>query len=125
MTENIFLVQELIRGYGRKRTLLRCMIKVDLCKTYDIVDWSFLEEVLRGIGFPTRFSTWVMECISIASFSVSINGCIHGHFNSKRGLREGDPISPFLFAICLEYFSRVLKTKARNPTLSFHPNTMI
>lgn len=62
-----------------------------------------------------------MECVTLTSFSVTINGCLYRHFDGKKRLRQGDPISPFLFTICIEYFSRVLKAKAKNPFFSFHP----
>lgn len=122
MSENIFLAQELIRGYSRKRISLRCMIKVDLRKAYDTIDWDFMLEVLKGLGAPNKFIRWVMECISTPSFSIAINGSLNGFFNGKRGLRQGDPLSPLLFTLCIEYFSRMLSKKASRPGFSFHPN---
>ncbi|XP_031121028.1 uncharacterized protein LOC116024277 [Ipomoea triloba] len=121
MSDNIFLAQELIRGYSRKRISPRCMIKVDLKKAYDTIDWDFIKEALEGLRFPTKFIDWIMECVSSTSFSISVNGCLYGHFDGKRGLRQGDPISPLIFTICIEYFSRVLKTKAHSPLFTFHP----
>lgn len=122
MSDNIFLAQELIRGYGRKRTASRCMIMVDLRKAYDTIDWKFLCDVLRGLGFPEQFVNWIFECISTTTFSVSINGILKGFFPGKRGIRQGDPMSPMLFTICLEYFSRLVKHKISTSSFCYHPN---
>ncbi|XP_019183032.1 PREDICTED: uncharacterized protein LOC109177999 [Ipomoea nil] len=87
VSDNVMLAQELIRGYSRKRISPRCMIMVDIRKAYDTVSWDFLKEVLHGFGFPSIFTEWIMECVSTASFSVSINGTLHGKFDGRRGLR--------------------------------------
>ncbi|CAH9133061.1 unnamed protein product [Cuscuta epithymum] len=121
MFDNIFLAQELVRGYMRKRISPRCMIKVDLRKAYDTISWNFLEGVLRGLDFPDRFIGWIMECVTTASFSISLNGCLYGYFKGKRGIRQGYPMSPLLFVLCLEYFSRLINLKTKGPNFNFHP----
>ncbi|CAH9135062.1 unnamed protein product [Cuscuta epithymum] len=121
MYDNIFLAQELVRGYARKRASPRCMIKIDLRKACDTVSWGFLDRVLRQIGLPDMFVNWIMECVSTSSFSISINGVLHGWFEGKRGLRQGDPMSPMLFVICLEYLSRMLDIKTSVLTFCHHP----
>ncbi|GJV42096.1 hypothetical protein Tco_1420536 [Tanacetum coccineum] len=68
--------------------------KVDIQKAYDTVDWGFLKEVLIGFGFHARMVHWIMECVTTTSFSISINGNLHGYFKGKRGLRQGDSLSP-------------------------------
>ncbi|CAH9100586.1 unnamed protein product [Cuscuta epithymum] len=121
MFDNIFLAQELVRGYNRKRISPRCMIKVDLRKAYDTISWDFLANVLRGLGYPGIFVRWIMECVTTASFSVSLNGSLYGFFKGKRGIRQGDPMSPLLFVLCLEYFSRLLAIKTKTPGFNYHP----
>ncbi|CAH9071106.1 unnamed protein product [Cuscuta epithymum] len=121
MFDNIFLAQELVRGYNRKRISPRCMIMVDLRKAYDTISWDFLEKVLLGLGLPTRFVGWIMECVSTSSFSVSLNGSLFGFFKGKRGIRQGDPMSPLLFVLCLEYFSRLLTLRTKGNNFNFHP----
>lgn len=121
LIENVHLAQELLRQYNRKRVSPRCVLKIDLRKAYDSINWEFLESVLEGLGFPSRFTQWVMECISTPSFSIAINGSTHGFFKGKRGIRQGDPLSPFLFVICLEYLSRSMKAATNNTEFNYHP----
>ncbi|XP_073060321.1 uncharacterized protein [Primulina eburnea] len=121
IVDNIHLAQELLRKYARKRGSPRCILKVDIQKAYDTVDWSFLKEVLSGLNFPRVFIDWIMECVSTTSYSISLNGNYHGHFKGQRGLRQGDPLSPFLFTLCLEVLSRSLKRTSRSAHFGFHP----
>ncbi|KAL0329452.1 UNVERIFIED_CONTAM: Retrovirus-related Pol polyprotein from type-2 retrotransposable element R2DM [Sesamum radiatum] len=74
ITDNIFLAQEMVRQYSRKRISPRCTINVDLRKAFDSVSWTFLSRVLHGYGFPPLFISWIMECVSTTSFSVALNG---------------------------------------------------
>ncbi|XP_022876983.1 uncharacterized protein LOC111395221 [Olea europaea var. sylvestris] len=62
-----------------------------------------------------------MECVPSPSYSIALNGGLHGFFKGKKGLRQGDPLSPFLFVLCLEYFSRTLKGATNNSEFNFHP----
>lgn len=121
MSENIFLVQELLRKYARKRISPRCMLKVDLHKAFDSIDWGFLQWMLASIGFPPRFVGWIMECVSTTSYSILVNGSIFGHFKGARGIRQGDPLSPYLFVLCLEYFSRMVNSLDASVGFHFHP----
>nr|GEX32372.1 RNA-directed DNA polymerase, eukaryota, reverse transcriptase zinc-binding domain protein [Tanacetum cinerariifolium] len=89
----------------------RCAFKVDIQKAYDTVDWGFLKEVLVGFGFHARMIGWIMECVTTTSFSISINGSLHGFY--KRGLRQGDPLYPYLFTLVMEILTLMLQRQVR------------
>ncbi|KAL0331543.1 UNVERIFIED_CONTAM: hypothetical protein Sangu_1699800 [Sesamum angustifolium] len=88
ITNNIFLAQEMVRQYSRKRISPRCTINADLRKAFDSVSWKFLFRILHGCGFPPPLISWIMECISTTSFLVALNGSLHGFFPRKKGLSK-------------------------------------
>ncbi|KAL0387928.1 UNVERIFIED_CONTAM: putative ribonuclease H protein [Sesamum radiatum] len=114
ITDNILLAQELLAGYNQKRLPLRCTIKVDIQKAYDSVEWDFLLEVLKLFNFPLQFIVLINQCVSTASFSVSLNGSNHGFFKGGRGLRQGDPMSPYLFVLVMEIWNALLRFRVKN-----------
>lgn len=99
------------------------MLKVDLRKAFDSIRWDFVIATLRGLNLPDRFIGWIEECISTPSFSISVNGISDGFFKSSRGLRQGDPLSPYLFVLAMEVFSKLLRSRYESGYISYHPNT--
>ncbi|KAL2933614.1 LINE-1 retrotransposable element ORF2 protein [Bienertia sinuspersici] len=118
---NVMVCQDMVRHYGRKNTPSCCMIKLDLRKAYDTVNWDFLEEMLLALGFPSIFTQWIMSCVKTAKYSLIINGYPYGYANFRRGLRQGDPMSPLLFVVCMEYLSRLLTKMTTETKFKFHP----
>ncbi|GKA71267.1 protein LAZ1, partial [Tanacetum coccineum] len=114
ISNNILLTQELMRNYHRKRSPPRCAFKVDIQKAYDTVDWGFLRSILVGFGFHPTMVDWIMVCVTTTSYSISINGDMHGWFNGKRGLKQGDPLSPYLFTLVMEVLTLILQRRVQN-----------
>jgi len=83
--------------------------------------WPFLRELLHLLGFPQRFVHLVMLCVETSSFSVVINGSLYGFLPGKCGVRQADPLSPYLFLVCMEYLSRMLKIASQQPDFHYHP----
>lgn len=118
--DSIILSHELVKGYAKKYISPRCMIKVDLQKAYDSIDWYALKQILIAMGFPDKFINWIMVCLTTVSYCFNVNGHITEKFMAKRGLRQGDPLSPFFFALVMEYLSRELKQLSKIPDY-YHP----
>ena len=84
------------------------LFKVNFEKAYDSVDLSYLDMVMQKMNFPTRWRKWMSECVGTATASVLVNGSPTEEFPMERGLRQGDPLSPFLFLLAGEGFNVIM-----------------
>ena len=86
-------------------------LKLDISKDYNRVKWSFVECLLKKMGFHGKWVDLMMECITAVSYSIMINGEPSHTIHLSRGLRQGDPLSPYLFLLCTKGLHGLL-TKA-------------
>lgn len=101
--DNIVVVQEAVHSMRRKEGRKGWMLlKLDLEKAYDRVRWDFLEDTLRAAGLSEDWVGRIMQCVSGPAMSILWNGEKSESFKPSRGLRQGDPLSPYLFVLCME-----------------------
>ena len=115
ITDNILVAYEIMHylKHKRGRNDSFMVIKLDMSKAFDRVEWSFIEMIMRKIGFDESWIDLVMKCITSVTYLVIINGSVHGSIVPTRGLKQGDPLSPYLFLLCVEGFSALINEAGR------------
>lgn len=121
LMENVLLASELVKDYHKESITPRRVMKIDISKAFDSVQWSFVLKSLEALGIPKRFISLISLCISLPSFSVQVNGDLAGYFQSSRGLRQGCSISPYLFVLCMNVLSRKIDRAGAGKEFKYHP----
>ncbi|KAJ0805636.1 putative RNA-directed DNA polymerase [Helianthus annuus] len=101
------IVNEIISWIKKKKDKA-FILKIDFDKAYDNVNWNFLVSIFQEMGFHEKWCSWIMGILKSASSSVLVNGSPTFTFRCEKGLRQGDPLSPFLFLVVMEALSVIL-----------------
>ena len=106
--DSVVLAHEIIHSLKSTRTL-GMIIKLDLSKAFDRDNWKYLRVVIDSFGFDQGWINWILNLTSLAFFSILVNGVPSQPFSPSRGIRQGDPLSPFLFVLMAEGLGCYLK----------------
>ena len=103
ITNNILVAYETlytmhVRKKGKKGLIA---LKLYISKVYDWVEWPFLQGMMQKMGFPDKWIGWVMGCVTTPSSFILINGKPYGNINPSSSIHQGDPLSPYLFLLCV------------------------
>lgn len=111
ISENVLITHEVLHflktSDAKKRGSMA--VKTDMSKAYDKIEWEFIRLVLERMGIHPCWIKWVMQCVTTVTFSILINGAARGAIIPYRGIRQGDPLSPYLFILCSEVLSGLCK----------------
>lgn len=115
ISDNVMVSFEVLHYLKRKRVGKEgyMAVKIDLSKAYDRIEWKFVEAIMRKMGFNDRWVSLLVHCLTSVRYKVLQGGSEIGPIVPSRGIRQGDPISPYLFIICHEGFTALINDYMR------------
>ena len=112
ITDNVLIAYECLHTIKKQKTKFPFFaLNTDMTKAFDRVEWAYLKGVLLKLGFNPSWVNTVMRCVTSVRYAVRVNGTLTDTFIPTRGIRQGDPISPYLFLLCAEGLSCLLHQK--------------
>ena len=111
-SDNVILTQEIIHTISTSKSKSELMaLKIDLEKAFNRMEWSFIYHIICWFKFPKDWVDLIMSCITSSNLSVLVNGERTDFFSLSRGILQGDPLSPYLFILCMEYLAALIETE--------------
>lgn len=113
--ENIIIDKEIIHDMNKKQGN-KCYfaIKIDFTKAYDKINWEYIWNILVEIGLPDSMKNLIMHGVSSIDININWNGSLGDYFYPQYGIRQGDPISPYLCVLCMDKLSHLIEHEVRN-----------
>lgn len=114
--DNIFVTQEIIHSLKRTKSP-GMFLKLDMSKAFDKINWQYMSVVLSAFRFNPHWIYWIINLTYLALFSILVNGSPTPTFCTSRGIRQEDPLSPFLFSLMVEGLGRYISIEQRKNNL--------
>ncbi|XP_060962319.1 uncharacterized protein LOC115696532 [Cannabis sativa] len=109
--DNVFIANEMVNAITHRKLgkVGWAALKLDMENAFDRVEWGFVKAIMQHLCFPVRFVNLILSCLSSVSFRLLINGSLTEKFSSSRGIRQGNPLSPYIFLLVSEALSVVIR----------------
>lgn len=120
ISDNVLITHEMLHYLKTSGATVHTSmaVKTNISKAYDRLEWPFIQAVLERLGFHQTWIKLIMTCITTVSYSFLINNVVAGSVSPQRGIRQGDPLSPYIFILCGEVLSGLCKRAQINGTMA-------